>query len=185
MNMVVQSGTARPLLPPPVFVRLVDGSSVRVRPIAPADAQALTNLYFELSAESRYLRFQLGVHEVSAEACRHMCNVLPWGEVAFVAEVLAHGDWVLVADARYLVVLAQDDTAEFALTVADSWQRKGLGTELLRLMMFCAWSSGVKTLFGDVLRENAAQLSIGRRLGGRLAPATDGSSGVRLEFQLG
>jgi GNAT superfamily N-acetyltransferase len=46
--------------------------------------------------------------------------------------------------------------AEFALDVADDWQRLGPGTRLLRRLMSTARRQCVQDLFGDVLRDNAA-----------------------------
>src|SRR5262249_19148680 len=63
---------------------------------------------------------------------------------------------------------------EFALSVADAWQRRGLGTPLLRLIECRARMLGARQLFGDVLRSNAPMKGLARKTGFSLrAPVSD------------
>ena len=73
----------------------------------------------------------------------------------------------LVADARY--VRADDpEEAEFAVAVADAWQRQGLARSLLCLLARHAARRGIRRLAGDVLVENTPMLALLRSLGGEL-----------------
>ena len=56
-------------------------------------------------------------------------------------------------------------TAEFAVVVADSWQGRGLGRELLHHLIRVAQDVGLKQLEGIVLRENKTMLRFCRELG--------------------
>jgi hypothetical protein len=71
-------------------------------------------------------------------------------------------------DARY-VLTGEHGEAEFALTVADAWQHRGLGPALMQHLRRHARRHGVSRLVGDVLRTNPAMLRLGRRMGGRFA----------------
>jgi acetyltransferase len=56
-------------------------------------------------------------------------------------------------------------TAEFALAVADAWQGKGLGRELLRRLCAAAKAAGYEALYGHVLHANRDMLDLAARLG--------------------
>ena len=63
---------------------------------------------------------------------------------------------------------------EIALSVRDTWQRRGLGTRLLRNMECRARMLGARFLIGDVLRTNAAMKGLARKLGFAItSPFTD------------
>ncbi len=59
-------------------------------------------------------------------------------------------------------------SAEVALLVADQFQRKGLGTELLRRLIQVGRDEHLQRLTGDILIENRGMQEICRKLGFRL-----------------
>src|SRR5262249_56846634 len=56
-------------------------------------------------------------------------------------------------------------TCEFAVTVADDWQRAGLASRLLRELIAAARARGLKRMEGFVLAGNSPMLGLARRLG--------------------
>jgi acetyltransferase len=62
--------------------------------------------------------------------------------------------------------LEEGGNAEVAVVVADAWQRRGIGTRLLRALAHHA--SGYEALRGLILAENRAMLALARRLGFRV-----------------
>ena len=60
------------------------------------------------------------------------------------------------------------DKAEFAIVVADEFQKSGIGTELLRRLIEIGRSEGVKTIVADILAENTGMQKIAQRLGFKL-----------------
>ena len=60
---------------------------------------------------------------------------------------------------------ADRETAEFAATIADPWQGKGLGEKLITRAIEIARENGVKVLRGDVLAANAPMLGLMKKLG--------------------
>jgi hypothetical protein len=52
-----------------------------------------------------------------------------------------------------------------AVTVADSWQRQGLGTQLLRRLAGRAAEVGISHFTADILTDNAPTLELVRRMG--------------------
>jgi L-amino acid N-acyltransferase YncA len=106
--------------------------------------------------------------------------------IAFVAEV--HDGAVdqpvtLVAEARY-VRNADSESAEFALVVADNWQRIGLGTTLTRVLARRARFTGVRRLWGDILEDNKAMRGLAHSLGARLSRAIGRGQIVRLSLEV-
>lgn len=68
--------------------------------------------------------------------------------------------------ARYAVV--EDDqpgVAEAAVVVADAYQRRGLGTVLIRRLMSYARSHGITTWVAEINAENARMLRFIKRAG--------------------
>ena len=56
-------------------------------------------------------------------------------------------------------------TAEFALTVADAWQSKGLGRILLERLCVAARDAGYEALYGYILQANHEMINLALRLG--------------------
>lgn len=55
--------------------------------------------------------------------------------------------------------------AEYALVVADDWQRHGLGSQLMRAIIEAAKSQGLSYIDGYVLATNDGMLALLKRLG--------------------
>src|SRR5262249_60726842 len=80
------------------------------------------------------------------------------------AEPIAEGARVMIGEARYAI--APDGiTCEIALSVADSWRRRTLGTRVLEDLARRARELGARTLVGEVLRSNAAMTALARKAG--------------------
>ena len=133
--------------------RARDGSIVRVRPIEVADAMLIREFVRSLSVETRYLRFMYAVKELSAQAIDRLTQVDHGRDAALIAVLNAHRTDRVVGVARYAV---DDDgeSGDFAIVVADDWQRRGLGSRLLTLLVDTASARGFKRIGGDVLAIN-------------------------------
>jgi acetyltransferase len=57
------------------------------------------------------------------------------------------------------------ETSEFSVVVGDPWQRKGLGTKLLKLCIEIARERNVSQLWGDIMAENEGMIRLCKRLG--------------------
>lgn len=148
-------------------VPLADGRAVTVRPVLPSDFEAERRFVVGLSAQSRHRRFHVGVATLPDAMLQSFTHIDYRTHVALVAVADDGLMPTLVADARY-VVLDDSAQAEFAIAVADHWQGIGLGRELLMRLGTHARRSGLRRLCGDVLRDNAAMISLVRSLGGRV-----------------
>ena len=144
---------------------LLDGSRVAVRPIKPEDAALETRFVDGLSAQSRYQRFLNQMAHLPPQLLARFTQIDYDREMALVALAPESGDFIGVA--RYLPNAASADGsgAEFALTVADAWQGRGLGHALLEKLCACARAAGYASLEGLVLRANGDMLKLVEQLG--------------------
>lgn len=133
-----------------------------LRPIVPSDRDAFQAFVSRLSTEARIHRFLIPVRELSPSALETLTRPDQARHVALVATE----DGAIVGEGRY-VALADTGRAEFAIAVADDWQRQGIGARLLGALMAAARSAGLQSLEGEVLRTNAAMLGLMRRYGFR------------------
>jgi GNAT superfamily N-acetyltransferase len=157
----------------PVIFRLPDGRAVRVRPIRSEDGDHLQDYQRRLSVEARHNRFLGAVSELPPREIARLAAMDRPGELALVAFAADDPGAAIIGEAIH--VIAPDSArCEFALSVTDPWQRRGLGTLLLRLIECRARLIGARHLFGDVLRTNTAMKGLARRIGFSLrSPVTD------------
>jgi acetyltransferase len=169
-----------------VRVQLNDARQVTIRRILPTDLNALRTFFAALSQATRRLRFHNPINELPEQLLREFTMADDRTHIAFVAEV--HDGAVdqpvrLVAEARY-VRNADSESAEFALVVADNWQRIGLGTTLTRVLARRARFTGVRRLWGDILEDNKAMRGLAHSLGARLSRAIGCGQIVRLSLEV-
>jgi acetyltransferase len=141
-------------------IALRDGRKVRVRPIRPEDAERELRFFAGLSARSRYHRFMQHLPQLPPRLLARFTQLDYDRELALVAlhenEFIAVGRYAPNPDGK---------TAEFALTVADAWQARGLGRALLQRLCEAARAAGYEALYGHVLAENLEMLELAARMG--------------------
>ncbi|HEY6962672.1 MAG TPA: GNAT family N-acetyltransferase [Gaiellaceae bacterium] len=135
-------------------VVLRDGSTLRLRPTTPADADLLLHFFESLSPESRYLRFQ-GASVVDGRTVDPFLHTDFDATVSLVGEL--EGD--VVALATY-VRLRDPHRAEVAFVVADVMQGRGIGTRLLERLAAHASRAGIDEFVAQVLPQNNAMLKV-------------------------
>ncbi len=169
----------------PVTVTLKDGAPVQLRPIRPTDATRLQAFHARLSPDSIYLRW-LSAHPVlSAAEAQALATVDYTARMAYVAALGAAAvpDAPLIGVARYGQVPGQPDEAEVAVVVEDSYQHRGLGTELLRRLLFYARTQGIRYWSAEINVANARMMKFIQRGGLPLSRRFEGGSWqVRVEI---
>jgi RimJ/RimL family protein N-acetyltransferase len=157
---------------------LADGARVGVRPIGASDRDALAVWFGRLSPESRRLRFLAPKPKLSRRELTYLTEVDHVHHTALVA--IDESDGRLIAEARYAAAEPDSRTADFAVTVADEWQGRGVGTRLSRRLLSAARENGITRLTAMTLWENAPARALLARLGFRHA----GIDGDALLFEL-
>lgn len=141
-------------------VELRDGTPAVLRPIVPEDRMRLAEGLRLLSPRSRYLRFHSGVNQLTDEQLDYLTEVDGHDHVAWVAVNPDEPDEPGMGVGRYVRLPSEPDVAEAAITVADRYQGRGLGTLLLSLVARSAIENGIRTLRNYVLADNDAMLGI-------------------------
>ena len=157
---------------------LRDGSGVLVRPVRSTDALLLAEGFARLSERSRRMRFLGKKDELSAAELRYYADVDHHDHEALVALDPASGRGAGVA--RYVRDADDPQAAEIALTIADDWQGRGLGTELLARLSYRARQEGVCRFTGVVSYDNVPMGMLLRSVG---AVETDRSFGT-VEYEI-
>lgn len=143
---------------------LNDGSRVVIRPITPADAELERDYIERLSPASRWQRFLSQMKHPTPELIRQLTDVDQINHVALMAIVNENGRQQAIGVARYAVD-AGGDSAECALSVADSWQNRGLGTVLMNHLVDIAHAQKIQKLYSIDSAENFRIQNLVRRLG--------------------
>jgi acetyltransferase len=119
----------------------------------PTDRATYEWAVYSLSPRSRYLRFFAPIEKMSKLLLDQMTQVDGHRHVAWLA--LTPDESTGVGVVRY-VRAGDDRAAEVAIAVADDWQGKGLGGELLRQTVDHARLARLDLLTATTLRENSA-----------------------------
>ena len=143
-------------------IALLDGRRVPVRAIRPEDAELERRFFAGLSSRSRYLRFMQHLRELPPKLLARFTQIDYDREMALVALDPASGEFIAVG--RYMPN-ADGDSAEFALTVADAWQGKGIGRDLFNRLAEAARAAGYRALVGHILGANRDMLDLAARMG--------------------
>ena len=155
-----------------------DGMRVAVRPLEPTDREALEVAVSKLSATTRYLRFAAPKPRLTKADFDLLLDIDHHAREALVAIDPATGEGIAIA--RYVGIAGEHRVAEVAVTVADGWQGRGIGTALTGLLIDRARAEGLTRLRAVTLAENRrAQLML-RRGGFRAL----GMSGGLAEYEL-
>jgi acetyl coenzyme A synthetase (ADP forming)-like protein len=151
------------LAPGPVDVMLRDGRSLRLRPPRREDADALLDFFSGLSPRSLYLRFH-GMPSIRPELVERVLEP-DWTERGALLGTFAEdGDEHVVAVASY-ERLRDPTVAEAAFSVADEYQRHGIGTRLLEQLARRAAAVGIESFLAEVLADNRDMLGVFEAVG--------------------
>ena len=134
-----------------------------LRPIAPEDAPLVAASFERLSKESRYRRLFTHKETLSEEEIAYLVNVDHHDHEAIIAIDPSNGDALGVA--RYIRSDADPEVAELAVTVADDWQRRGLGRALLARLTYRARREGIRKFSAFVMTENPGAVKLLRDVG--------------------
>jgi len=145
-------------------VTLRDGRLLHVRPIRPEDAEMERAFVHGLSEQTRYFRFFYQLHELTPAMLARFTQVDYDRELALVAVHEVDGKPSMIGVARY-ITSSDQESAEFAVVVADAWQGHGVGWSLMKRLIAGAKAGGLKRLEGAVLRNNHNMLKFTTALG--------------------
>ncbi len=155
--------------------QLPDGTTITVRPIRPEDAEIEQSFVRNLSAKSKYFRFMRSVNELTQEMLVRFTQLDYHRELALIGITEKNGEEVEVGVSRY-ATNPDGKSCEFAVIVADEWQRKGIGSHLMNTLMDAARQRGFQTMDGEILSDNHNMLGLVKSLGFQMHTSPDDPS---------
>jgi acetyltransferase len=141
---------------------------VTLRPLRRDDRDIEHAFVSGLSAETRSNRLLGGARAITPEYIESLVSVDYSRDMALAATTMLGGGETLLGVARY-VLEKNNEQAEFAIVVADSWHGRGIGGRLMTKLIDVARRRGVKRLYGDILAMNRPMLALVAKLGFRLS----------------
>jgi acetyltransferase len=143
-------------------IALPDGRRLFVRPVRPEDEAMFRAFFQKVTPEDLRLRFFAPVKEFSHVFIARLTQLDYGRAMAFVALDEATGEMLggvrLHSDANY-------ETGEYAILLRSDLKGKGLGWQLMQLIIAYAASEGLKEIEGQVLSANTVMLDMCRKLG--------------------
>ncbi len=154
-----------------------DGSTLFLRPIRPEDEPLLVAFHDTLSERTVSLRYFHAMKlstRVAHERLTRICFIDYDREIALVAERENPdtGAREILGVGRLSKIPATSD-AEFAVLIADRFQRQGLGTALLERLLQVARDESIARVVGSILPENVGMRRICEKLGFQLGHDVD------------
>lgn len=146
--------------------KLRDGTAVLIRPVRREDAHAERAFIKALSPGARHNRFRGQVSDPTDVLIDHLTNIDYDRHVAFAAMIETHSevDDTFIGVSRYST--SEDGSeCEFAVTVLDEWQGRGLGTALMDHLIEVARSRGIRRMWSWNVAANIEMEALARHLG--------------------
>jgi RimJ/RimL family protein N-acetyltransferase len=157
----------------PLHTTLRDGTPVLIREVVPADAGLLRLGFDHLSEQSRQFRFFGAIKMLSEEQLEYFTIPSDRDHVAIGAAVEDGEALDPAGTARYVRLPHDPRAAEFALTIVDRHQRRGLGALLLGILARIACNNGIDRLIGYVMRRNRPMLNLMEAIGAERKPGPE------------
>lgn len=163
---------------------LRDGTRILIRPIHVRDVDMERRFIEALSPDSRHFRFLESMQSPSDALLKQMTDINHATDAAYVAVLVDGKEEREVGVARFSAASDAKD-CEFAVTVSDEWQRKGLGTLLMKHLLEAAQSRGVRSLHSSDAADNGSMRKFAEHLHFRHERDPDDATLVRYSVDLG
>ena len=147
----------------------VGDTTVNIRTIRPTDREIGIDFVKRLSPTAKYLRYHHAIEELATDTLDRFLNPDYPDEMALIA-VIQDENSTLTTGTRQIAVAryhrgATPEDAEIAIAVADDWQGRGVGRQLLIDLREFALGVGIRHLVAKVLPQNGQMLALARKLG--------------------
>jgi RimJ/RimL family protein N-acetyltransferase len=147
----------------PIPVGADDGAELLLRPVLPGDAERFVNSG-AFSRENLHRRF-LSSYALTEARLAYLFEVDYVDH--FVLVVTRGVDGPVVADGRFVRDKDDPASAEVAITVADAYQRRGIGTLVLAALAIAARTDGIERFHGWVSSYNEGARALADKLHAR------------------
>lgn len=160
---------------------LKDHAQLKLRAIRPDDAERERAFVASLSDTSRYYRFLHAVTALSDDMIARFTQLDYAREMALIA--LTPDGEKIAGVARYHPN-PDRETVEFAIAIADAWQGRGLGEQLMKALVGAARDAGYRQIEGSVLPVNLGMLKLAAVVGFTVEPVGDAVNTIKITLAL-
>jgi RimJ/RimL family protein N-acetyltransferase len=152
----------------PLKTKLGDGTRILIRPLQLEDAADLVRGFAKLSMSSRRYRFLTPIRKLSKYQLSSLVEVDQQNHVAIGVKDIGRPGKPGIAVGRFVRMDENANTAEFAITVIDEYQSRGIGTLLLEILFRAARERGITVLRGYLLDDNRIMIRLLERFGAHI-----------------
>ncbi len=157
-----------------VCARLPDGGLLYFRGIRPGDRNALREQFLKLSTRSVRDRFLTVKRDLTPAELDYFTRVDFIDHVALVAELSTPDGLRPAAVGRFVRDKDDAESCEFAITVVDELQGRGIGKAMLEHLIQCARALGIRRFEAEVFSDNRRVTRLLRGTGLPLTTITEG-----------
>jgi acetyltransferase len=163
--------------------QLPNGTDMVIRPIRPEDAEIEQAFIRKLSMQAKYFRFMQSINELSPAMLARFTQIDYSREMALIAVVPVDGEETEIGVARY-ITNPDGKSCEFAIVIADNWQRQGIAHQLMQSLIETARSHSLQIMEGEVLSSNHEMLNLVAKLGFSIDPSEEETSTEHVVLRL-
>ena len=146
------------------WITAKNNKNVFLRPIRPEDEPRELAMVNKLSKESLYFRFFGYVPKLDHQFMIRFTQIDYDREMAIIALVEEDGNEEMIGVVR-IVADPGGEAAEYAIILADEWQRQGLGSQMTDYIIEIARDMGLKSIYASVLATNKGMIRLFDRKG--------------------
>jgi acetyltransferase len=148
--------------------RKIAGVEMTIRPIRPEDEPLMAEFHRTLSDRSVHLRYFALVsleRRIMHERLRRVCFIDYDREIALVVDLENRDGTHQILGVGRLTKEHGTNEAEFAVLISDPWQGKGLGSEVLKLLVQIGRREGLQRIVGYIMPENVSMKRVADEAG--------------------
>ncbi len=132
---------------------LRDGREVLLRPVRPEDEPMEAEMFTKFSPQTQRFRFFQLIKNITHEMLVRFTQIDYGREMAIIAEIEEEGEKKMAGVVR-IIAEPFNESAEFAIVVADPWQHQGLGNKFTDYILEIARDMGLQKIYANFLKEN-------------------------------
>jgi len=149
-----------------------NGENVILRAIKPEDELMEKEMFSNFSERTQRFRFFQLIKDISHEELIRYTQIDYDREIAIIAEIEENGKKMMAGVVR-LIADQYNETAEFAIVIADPWQNLGLGNKFTDYIHEIAKTRGIQKICANILETNHIMLHMFKSRGFSMKKAED------------
>ena len=140
------------------------GLEILLRPVKISDEPLLKDFFYSLSDNSLYRRFISMRKDMPHELIQKFV-IIDYTQQMVILAVISQGEKEVIVGVGQYAIIETTHTAELGFAVRDTYQNKGIGTELLSHLTYLAKRRGLLGFYAEMLVENRAMLHLFDKMG--------------------